>query len=250
VGVLRVGDNTCSGAELAPAVSADCTAGDGIGNEVTYALASDGTPTAYTIMMTGDPGYDTLLHVHSSSACDATDQLACADDVPSVSTSQVTVNGLPSGATYYIVADGAAAGGGAFTLTTSSSAINHDTCASPAPIAGNGVFTGTTTGRVNNYTPPVACSSFTPTASPDVVFRLVARSNSTITASTSGTSFDTLLWVATTCGSGSIACNDDFASTVQSQISWAATAGTTYYLVIRGFDSTAQGSYSLTISGY
>jgi hypothetical protein len=59
-----------------------------------------------------------------------------------------------------------------------------------------------------------------------------------------------LLWVSSTCGTGSITCNDDFNSTTQSQISWSATAGATYYLIVDGFSSSAAGNYVLTISGY
>lgn len=248
VGGMAVGDNTCSEADLVPAVSADCTVGDGAGNELTFALAADGTPTSYTIRMTGEPGYDTLLHVHASSACDTTDQLACSDDVPSVGTSEVTTNGLPSGGTYYIVTDSIGAGA-TFTLQTSSAAINHDTCSTPAPIRDNGTFSGSTVGRTNDYLPPAGCSTGN-SASADVVYRLVARSSGMITASTAGSAFDTILWVTTTCGTGSIACNDDVGGgPLHSEITWSATAGTTYYLVIRGFDAAAQGNYALVISG-
>ncbi len=250
VGSTEMGDNTCSGADLLPTTSGDCGAGDGVGNEVTYALAADGTPTSYTFRMTGATGYDVLLHVHASSTCDATDQLACVDDISDVTVAEATVAGLPLGGTYYVVADSATAGNAStFTLVTGSSAINHDACSTPAPIVANGTFSGTTTGRANNYTAPAGCSAFTPTASADVVYRLVARSTGTITASTAGTSFDTLLYVGTACGSGSIACNDDFGG-AQSSVSWSATAGTTYYLIVDGFDTAAQGTYNLVISGY
>ena len=46
-----------------------------------------------------------------------------------------------------------------------------------APIVGNGAFNGTTMSRANNYAAPAGCSTATPTASPDIVYRITARTN-------------------------------------------------------------------------
>ena len=245
------GDNTCSGADYLPAVQNDCAAGDGAGNDSVFAFGSDGSPAQWTVRMTGPVGYDTLLHVHSSTGCGTSDQLACSDDFSGVNVSEVTVAGLPSGGGYYVVADSfGTTNNREFTLTLSGVSINHDTCATPAPIRGNGVFNGTTAGRANNYTAPAGCASAgTPSASPDIVYSIVARTNGTITASTSGSAFDTMLYVSTACGSATIACNDDFSGTT-SRVTWSATAGTTYYLVVDGFNAVANGNYELTINGY
>jgi len=245
------GDNTCSGADVVPAAQNDCNGTDGGGNDSMFAFGSDGTPARWTIRMTGVAGYDTVLHVHSSPACNSGDQLQCSDDFSGTNVSEVVVDGLPNGGGYYVVADSFnTTNNRTFALTMSGVFIDHDSCTSPAPIRGNGAFSYTTTGKTNNYTAPAGCSSLTPTASPDVVYRIVARTTGTITASTAGSAFDTLLWVSSTCGTGSIACNDDFNSTTQSQISWSATAGATYYLIVDGFSSSAAGNYVLTISGY
>ena len=244
------GDNTCSGADIAPGVQNDCAGTEGAGNDSTFAFGSDGSPVAWTVRMTGPVGYDTLLHVHSSTGCSAGDQLACSDDFSGPNVSEVVVAGLPNGGGYYVVADSFnLTNNRTFALTLSGAFIDHDTCTTPAPIFGNGSFNGTTMSRANNYAAPAGCSSASPTASPDIVYRITARTSGTITASTAGSSFDTLLYVSAACGSGNIACNDDFTGTT-SQISWSAVAGTTYYLVVDGYNSSNYGSYILTLSGY
>jgi hypothetical protein len=244
------GDNTCSGADIVPTPQNDCLAGEGSGNDSVFAFGSDGSPVLWTVTMTGPAGYDTLLHVHSSTTCNGGDQLACSDDFNGINVSEVAVSGIPEGGGYYVVADSFNTNNNrTYTLSLSGVYINHDTCSSPAPIKGNGAFKYTTAGRANDYTAPASCSSFTPSASPDVVYSLTARTNGTITASTSGSSFDTMLYVGTTCGSAAIACNDDDTGQT-SKVTWSATAGTTYYLVVDGFNGAANGNYTLTISGY
>ena len=63
-----------------------------------------------------------------------------------------------------------------------------------------------------------------------------------------GSSFDTVLYVSTTCGNSAITCSDDSCGT-QSSVTWSTTAGTTYYLVVDGYN-TASGTYTLNITGY
>ncbi len=65
---------------------------------------------------------------------------------------------------------------------------------------------------------------------------------------TCGSGFDTVLHVHTgTCASGpAVACNDDGSCGVASELSFAVSAGTTYYLFVDGFGGAA-GAYALAI---
>jgi hypothetical protein len=214
--------------------------------DVVYSFFADGSPTSYRIHV-DTATHDGTIHIHSASTCALGDEVACNDDFGTTRASEITLNNLAQG-TYYIVVDGFSTGSaGTFTLTSSTTVLNPDTCASPAPITQNGRFIGTTAGRVNNYTP--SCSSST---APDVVYSILARTTGTITVTTCGATFDTILYESTTCG-GSLVCDDDTGAgacgELTSVISFAATAGTTYYFVVDGY-STNAGPYTVEVNGY
>jgi hypothetical protein len=179
----------------------------------------------------------------------------CNDDTPigTLNVSTITIDSPPSG-NVYLVADGFAAGaGGAYTLTSSSSALNNDACANAIPIRANGVYTGNTAGLADNTSPLTnnpSCASLS--TSPDVYYTILARATGSITLSLCGTTFDTILYVGTSCSNFSVACNDDngpSCSGVQSSLTFAATSGTTYYVAVDGWN-TNSGAYTLTVSGY
>lgn len=71
----------------------------------------------------------------------------------------------------------------------------------------------------------------------------------TITASLCGSAYDTVLYVrAGDCSSGTqVACNDDICS-LQSEVSFAAAANTTYFLFVDGF-GLRSGAFSLRVTG-
>jgi hypothetical protein len=103
--------------------------------------------------------------------------------------------------------------------------------------------TGTTVGMVNNYT-----SCFGNTA-PDVIYEYTTTAAASITASLCGSAYDTVLEVRTggACpGTTQVGCNDDSSACgLQSQLTWTATASTTYYIIVDGFSS---GAYTLAVS--
>ena len=80
-------------------------------------------------------------------------------------------------------------------------------------------------------------------------YRFTPSSSGTITVDTFNSTYDTALAAYTgSCGSLSrIACNDDSASTLQSQLSFSANAGTSYFFVVTSFGATA-GSLTLHVS--
>jgi hypothetical protein len=241
VGSTVSGDNSCSGAEYTSTCGSTAP-----GNDVAYSFVSSGQPLRYTFTMTGAAGYDTILSLMSSSACTTAQQLICNDDFLTTNVSQFTVD-LPAG-TMYLVADSYSVGSTprTFTLSSSTTAINNDTCTTPVIITANGAYNGSTTTRTSNYaTAPCQTSA----SGPDVIYQLTARTAGTISINTVGSAFDTILSVGTTCGAMTTACDDDGGGSLTSSTSFAAVAGTTYYIIVDGY-AGASGNYVLNVSGY
>jgi hypothetical protein len=109
---------------------------------------------------------------------------------------------------------------------------------------GTPVWTGTTCGMVDDYTPSCAGSSATDTA-----FYWIAPASGTYTFSTAGSAFDTVLHIYNGVGnSAPLGCNDDANGTLQSSVTLNVSAGQGLTIVVDGYGSTC-GNYSLNIAG-
>ncbi len=115
-------------------------------------------------------------------------------------------------------------------------------CAGCTPI-GEGVVSGNSCG---NSEADITSCAFNDTVA--VWFCYTASCDGTATASTcDGSGYDTALSVWDACGGTELACNDDDCPGFLSSISWAVTAGTTYYLRLSGFNGDC-GDYALDVS--
>ena len=108
-------------------------------------------------------------------------------------------------------------------------------------------LTGNTSGPDDALTG--SCGAGSPGA-PETIFSIVAPEDGPMIASTAnaGTDFDTIVYVMTTCGDDSteVACDDDGGGQGgPSMAQWDATAGTTYYIVVDGYESS--GNFELSI---
>ncbi len=87
-----------------------------------------------------------------------------------------------------------------------------------------------------------------------MVYAITARTSGTITIDTCGSTFDTVLYAGTTCGASTF-CHDDIgvdlfcADSRTSELSIAASAGVTYYVVVDGYAGTS-GPFELGVTGY
>jgi hypothetical protein len=118
-----------------------------------------------------------------------------------------------------------------------------DACSGAAVVSPNGgSYNGTTSGS----------SSLGGTcgggSAPENVYSWTPSSSGLATISTCGSSYDTLLYVRSgSCSAGpEVACDDD-ACTPGSTLMVNVTAGTTYYIVVDGYSSSA-GSYTLNVT--
>jgi subtilisin-like proprotein convertase family protein len=136
------------------------------------------------------------------------------------------------------------AGGWSITITAS-----NDQCAGaigiPIPCGGTSATFSGNTSTATLDGPGTTCTAGSVAA--DVWYTVVGNGTN-ITATTCGSSYDDKLDIYTGgCGGlSSVTCNDDFCG-LQSQVTWFATAGTTYWIRVHGYNS-ATGAYVLSLS--
>jgi uncharacterized protein DUF1573 len=99
-----------------------------------------------------------------------------------------------------------------------------------------------TTGATVQSTDPSPCGYFLGN-SHSVWFKYTPTVSGTLTLSTAGSNYDTVLSAYTGSPGAftNVACDDDFNFTLQSQISFHVTAGTPYSIEVQSYDSSAGG---------
>jgi hypothetical protein len=114
--------------------------------------------------------------------------------------------------------------------------------ATPIPAAG-GVFMGTTIGGTSVL--EAACGG---SPSRERTFVWTPSTSGSATISTCGSSFDTVLSIRTgDCTGTELACDDDTCGT-SSTITPAVTAGTSYTIVVEGYNGSSAGAFTLTVT--
>jgi hypothetical protein len=164
--------------------------------------------------------------------------------------SQVSFNAV-SGTQYYIYVTGFSAGAGAFTLNLTGSCGTpppppppaNDLCANAIAITCGSSTPGTTV----SATADNAGTCVTTNTAPGVWYTMVGDGD-VFTLSLCGSAYDTKISVFT--GScGALVCvdgNDDFCS-LQSEVEFISTPGTTYRILVHGF-SAGTGTFTLNTS--
>jgi len=114
----------------------------------------------------------------------------------------------------------------------------------PVQLITQPVTSGTTTGAINDFTP--ICQG---TSNSDVAFVLALPVPvATLTLSTDGSAFDTVLMVSDVACSTQIACDDDGGNSVQSLLTLQNVAAGNYGVIVDGF-SSSNGSFTLNTKG-
>jgi hypothetical protein len=220
-----------------------------------------GTTTIQTCSATGT-NFDSVIYMRSGS-CASGSQVGCNDDATGCAASSSSTHAsrltatVTAGQTYFIFVDGYQGASGNFSLSVAAPGTTPPPptpCGSPTvvPPAG-GVFTGTTSGT---STLTGTCAATSP--APEKVFQWTPATSGTATiqtCSTSGTNFDTVLYMRTgTCQGTQAACNDDTSGCstgagqgLGSRIRPNVTAGQTYFIVVDGYASS-EGNFTLSIT--
>lgn len=213
-----------------------CTGSTSIAPDVWYTVV--GTGTGITASLCGS-AYDTKIDIYTGS-CGAFTSVGCNDDFCGLQSQVSWASAL--GTTYYIRVHGFGGATGAYTLNVTCAApITNDDCTGAINIACGQTINATTAGANPDAVPTCVTSLNT---APGVWYTFVGDGQNT-TLSLCGSSYDTKIGVFT--GScGSLTCltgNDDYCG-LQSQVSFLTTNGTTYYVLVTGFN-TASGAFTL-----
>lgn len=195
--------------------------------------------------------FDTLLGVYTGTAVADLRVIGENDDTASGqlwSTVTVTVAG---GTTYAVAIDGWGGTKGTTALThsfTASPTLANDAFADAESLTGGtGSTSGSTTGATREPGEPTHGAT-NPLAS--IWYRWTAPANGTLTVTTQGSLYDTVLGAYTGTAIGgltTIAQNDDSAGNTWSRVSFPVTRGTSYALAIDGW-AGAKGSTLLNHS--
>ncbi len=204
--------------------------------------------TTVTVSLCGGTTWDTGLYVRRDT-CTTGTVVACNDDFCGLQ-SELTFNASP-GHRYYIFVDGySATSYGLYTINVSAGVpfelpLTIDDCSGAMPI--NSLPFGHTQSTCRATNSRTNCVGPT---SPDVFYHLNLAECQDVTVSLCGSNYDTGIEVTTggVCpGTTLVACNDDFCG-LQSQTTFTAIAGESYYLIVHGF-SFHYGWYALNVTG-
>jgi subtilisin family serine protease len=205
--------------------------------------------TGTLTLTTQGSSFDTLLGVYTGASVSTLSTLADNDDVASGTLwSRVTVS-VSNGASYAIAIDGWGGARGTTILNlafTPTPVATNDAFADAAVLSGS---TGTTTGSTATATREAGeptHGSQAPAAS--IWYAWTAPASGTLTLSTQGSAYDTVLGAYTGTGVGTLATiaqNDDAPGGTWSSLSFPVTSGTRYAIAIDGWGG-ARGATMLT----
>ncbi|RYZ53739.1 MAG: T9SS type A sorting domain-containing protein, partial [Sphingobacteriales bacterium] len=192
----------------------------------------------------------------------AVDQTSAATPTGTVtqttSNTPPTVTGLNAGSTYYLHVR-ADCGSGNFSpwmVLAFNTQIANDFCSGAIAVPVTGTINGNNAMATDDALPAVTCGSTATTTGTyhGMWYTATAASSGSMTVATCGAPFDTYIRVYTgTCGAftGCAGFNDDGCGSA-STITFAATANTTYYILVGTYGSGSSpnnGAFTLTVTG-
>ena len=256
VAAVRPGNDQCSSAlpiaaRTSVTGSTSCASNDGsaecassaTSNDVWYSFTAD--CTAFYSADTLGSDYDTALSVHTGCPGNTSNIVVCDDDSAGSLLSRVIWQ-QPAGTTYFIRVNGFNNQAGNYRLGVSR--LPNNAVASPIQVF-NGSVGFSNRDALTDGSPQGLCLIFGNNIRSDIWFSHFATCNGTVNINTCGSSFDTAIAVYngySLTPTNPIACNDDSCS-LQSTLSFNATAGSLYQIRVGGFD-IAQGCGVLNIS--
>ncbi len=266
-----INDN-CSGASLLTVYGASCggavtgnTAGATQSLAATCAGTADddvwykftATAAAHDITVIGSASFDAVVDLRSGS-CNGTNMM-CANAAANGGTEVINATGLTIGTTYYVRVYSFGSSIPATTTfsicvtTPVPSAPANDECAGAVPLTVYGAACGAAvTGNVTGATQSVAaisCGNFTSTAANDIWYSFIATSSSHNITVVGAASFDAVVDLRSgSCSGTNVSCADATTAGGTEVINATGlTAGTTYFVRIYSYGSTAPATPTFTI---
>ena len=257
VGATSGGGNTLRGTVFPEPKPSCLTAAQSAPNSVWYwfSTPADGTLT----FSTAGSGFDTVLSVYRYDATALT-EVACNDDQTpgTVLTSRVEVAALGR-LIYFVRVAGFSGATGSVTLAVSPATLipepPDDSRGYGLDFNGDGAYPATIVGATQGGTgdPAAACVSAANDGGNSVWRYVRPTSNATVTISTLGSSFDTILSVLRADPGNvltEVACNDDIPGNPgPSSVTVALTAGQEYYVRVVGYQGAEGIPLRYTVSG-
>ncbi|MBW8051812.1 MAG: hypothetical protein FVQ77_16040, partial [Cytophagales bacterium] len=219
-----------------------------------YSFYSVTSGCTYEWQTCGDADFDTQLTLYPSASCSGA-SLAYNDDFCSLQSS-ISWTATFTGTVRVLVSKfSCLAQSSCMTLQWQCTGCTgggppNDNCTGAQAVTCGSVTSSTTVGA----NPDVAPTCVTGDGTGGGVWYSIVGTGNDITASLCGSSYDTKIRVYTgscgilTCVTG----NDDNAGacgllSLQSEVTWTSTSGTTYYILVHGFGSS-EGAFDLTIT--
>jgi hypothetical protein len=195
--------------------------------------------------------FDTKIGAYAACPSGPGQLLACSDDDGGCNLGSQFTMPVVGGNTYLIRVGGFNAAQGAGTLTLSGLNCGpqppaNDDCANAQWLAAGTRANGTTTLATDDGT--ATCGSAADSA--DVWYKYRARTSGQVTVDLcTGTNYDSVLSVHSgSCGAlTQVVCNDDSCG-LSSSVQFNATAGTTYYIRVAGYQG-ATGNFGVLVTG-
>jgi len=232
-------------------------AGNGPFKSVWYTWSA--TVSGTVTVSTAGSSFDTVLAVYTGTSVGGLTLLASDDDAPGTSTSVVSFSAT-SGTSYQIAVDGYAGATGSVVVVLTppagggsggsggGSTLANDAFARPSPVGpGGGEFSVSSVGATKEPGEPDHANQRGGTS---LWWSWTAPASGTVTISTAGSNFDTVLAVYTgnaLNGLTAVAANDDVAGAVTSAVSFTARAGQTYRIAVDGYRG-ASGNVRLSLT--
>ncbi|MEM6990923.1 MAG: hypothetical protein AAF721_10510 [Myxococcota bacterium] len=240
---------SCSQADLGNSIGASVSTGDnaGAGNDfsLTACTLSSGEDVALSWIApstghfqfdTLGSNYDTVVGLYGGCSGPA---LACDDQGGGGGGQSLLVHPVTAGAAYVIVVDGFNNATGSYNLNITP---QLDVCngGDIGSAVGIGIGSGSTVGAGDDTQP--GCTA---TTGDDLAFQWTAPTTDNYRVDTFGSDFNTVLSVRDGCGGAELVCNNQAGGGDQSQVTFAATEGTTYSIVVDGFAES--GNITLSV---
>ena len=210
------------------------------------------TPTALSgvTLSTATSNYNTVLAVWTGGP-GAWHQITCDDNYGGSVTSQVSYLAY-TGVTYYIeVASYGTSAGGTLNLSATAYAPNNAFTGALTMSVPYNVTQDTTPATTDTSDPSPSCGAGGQN-SHSVWYRYATTALLGVTLNTASSDYDTVLAVWTG-GPGAwheVACNDNNGASSTSLVNFSAYAGTTYYIEVMSYGTSAGGSMHLSASAY